>query len=85
MATVKDVEPRRNGARFALWSTFRELLGWSEDAGPMPKSIVFVGWVLAVALFAFGVVAATALDYVGLGIISALIGIGLAYGTFELG
>lgn len=49
-----------------------------------PRSLVFVGGVLAVALFIFGVVAAAALDYLVLGIISALIGIGLAYGTFEL-
>jgi hypothetical protein len=40
---------------------------------------------LAVALLAFGVGVAAVLDYVVLGIISALIGIGLAYGRFELG
>lgn len=81
---LEQVEPQRNGARFALWSTFRELLGWSDDAGPMPRSMVFVGWVLAVALFILGVVAAAVLDYLVLGIISALIGIGLVCGTFEL-
>ncbi len=78
------MEPQENGARFAVWSTFRELLGWNDDAGPMPKSIGLFGWILTVTLLIFGVVAVFTLNRTVLGLISAVIGIGLAYGTFEL-
>lgn len=78
------MEPRQSGVRFALWSTFRELLGWNDDAGQMPKSFVVIGWVLGAALIVFGVMAATALEFIVLGIVSAVIGIGLVLGTFDL-
>lgn len=67
-----------------MWSTFRELLGWNDDAGQMPKSFVVIGWVLGAALIVFGVMAATALEFIVLGIVSAVIGIGLVLGTFDL-
>lgn len=77
-------KPPQGGLRFGVWSTFRELLGWADNAGPMPKSLVAVGWLLGIALIVFGVVAMIALGYVVLGIITGLIGIGLVLGTLEL-
>lgn len=79
-----DAKPRQSGLRFSVWSTFRELLGWADDAGAMPKSLVVVGWLLGVALLTFGVVAVTVLGYTVLGVVSAVVGIGLVLGTFEL-
>jgi len=78
------MEHQQNGVRFAVWSTFRELLGWNDDAGAMPKSLVAVGWLLGVALILFGAVAVVALDHMVLGIVSAVVGIGLVLGTLEL-
>ena len=78
------MEPQQRGVRFAIWSTFRELLGWNDDAGPMPKSLVVIGWLLGAALVLFGVVAVIALDYLVLGLVSLVVGIGLVIGTFEL-
>lgn len=78
------MEHQQNRFRFAVWSTFRELLGWNDNAGAMPKSLVAVGWLLGAALILFGAVAVVALDLMVLGIVSAVVGVGLVLGTFEL-
>lgn len=75
---------QRRGAQFGVWSLFRELLGWNDDAGPLPTSFVVVGRLLGVALVAFGITFAVVLDNIILGVVSSLIGIGLTIGTFEL-
>lgn len=82
--TLSTIKVHENRVRFAVWSTFRELLGWADDAGPMPRSFVAVGWLLGAALLAFGAVAVTALDSMVLGVVSGGFGVGLVFGTLEL-
>lgn len=61
-------------------SVFVELLGWAEDAVPIPFSFVVLGVLLGLALAASG----AALVFSGyrlLGVIVALVGAGLGVGV----
>lgn len=61
-------------------SVFVELVGWAEDAVPIPFSFVVLGILLGVTLAGSG----TALAFIGyrlLGVIVALVGAGLAVGV----
>lgn len=67
---------------FAVWSTFREPLGWKNNAGAMPRSFSVLGRVLTVVAIAVGAFFAGPIDRLTLGIV--LVGIGLFIGTLEL-
>lgn len=65
----------------ALRSIFVELLGWADDAGPLPLSFAVAGILLGVILIVAGVALLTAAGQVPRGVAALLIGAGLMFGT----
>lgn len=64
-----------------LRSLFVELLGWADNAGPLPLSFAVVGILLGVVLLVVGVALAAVAGRVVLGAVVLLVGVGLLFGT----
>lgn len=64
-----------------LRSVLVELLGWADNAGPLPLSLAAVGILLGVVLLVVGVALAAVADRIVLGIVVVLAGVGLLFGT----
>lgn len=58
-----------------------ELLGWADNAGPLPFSFMVAGILLGAALFAIGITFLTVTGFAVLGVVVALLGVGLLFGT----
>lgn len=71
---------RDRGILDTVRSVFVELLGWAEDAMPIPSSFVVLGILLGLALAGSGVALAFN-GYRLFGVIMALVGAGLAAGV----
>lgn len=65
----------------ALRSIFVELLGWADNAGPLPLSFAVAGILLGMVLVVAGIAILTAAGHVLLGAAVLLIGVGLMFGT----
>ena len=66
-----------------LWSTFRELSWWLDNAGPMGKSFVVASRFLGVSVIGFGLY----LLFAGsplVGLVFLTVGAGFILGSFEL-
>lgn len=67
----------------AVWSTFRELSWWADNAGPMPRPFVVVVRVLGAAVVGVGLyVLFGSSAWVGAAML--LVGAGFLLGSFEL-
>ncbi len=64
-----------------LRSVFVELLGWADNAGPLPLSLAVLGILLGVVLLVVGVALAAVAGHVVLGVVVGLVGVGLLFGT----
>lgn len=65
----------------SLRSVFVELLGWADNAGPLPLSFAVAGILLGVVLLAVGVALAAVAGHVVVGVVVVLVGVGLLFGT----
>lgn len=64
-----------------LRSVFVELLGWADNAGPLPLGFAAAGILIGVVLLVVGVTLAAVAGHVVLGVVIVLVGVGLLFGT----
>lgn len=69
------------GCMNPLRSVFVELLGWADNAGPLPLSFAVVGILLGMVLLVVGVALAAVAGRVVLGAVVVLVSVGLLFGT----